>query len=68
MMDALADPNKCCTSVFGDTIPLKSYVEAALKAAKPNSAAFVEQATIGVPEKLQPDGSGPRDLLNAVGS
>ncbi|MCX6636313.1 MAG: hypothetical protein NT090_14725 [Acidobacteria bacterium] len=67
LLEALADPQKCYVGYWGDAIPLRPYVEKALRAAKPNSVGFIDQAVRNMPV-TRPEGDAPGWLKDAVQS
>ncbi len=52
---------------WGDTIPLRPYLQEALLAAKPNSGGFIDQALQNAPT-AKPEGNAPGWLKDAVQS
>lgn len=66
LLAALADPQKCYVGYWGDEIPLKSHAANALRAAKPNSGGFIEQAVRNMPSERP--GNAPGWLKDAVQS
>ncbi len=68
LLAALADPKKWYVSDKGDPIPLRPHVEEALKAAKPNSGAFIEQVVRDMPLVQPSEGNAPTWLSHAVDS
>lgn len=65
MLDALADPQKNFVGYWGDHTPIRPYAAQALKAAKPNSVGFIQQAVESLPE-TRPEGDAPGWLTDAV--